>query len=95
MTQTGTQRLGIGLMVCGALFLVAQGTSVVPTCQNFAGTTLDSGYPCKVTHSNASTEWAFSRTRSVSLPSGFILGALLAASGLILLRKGRGREEQD
>jgi hypothetical protein len=69
-------------LVVGALLLLAG--FAVPTCQNYAGTARDSGYPCKIDRSSGNTDFVLSRTSTISVPLTKPL-AIGLAIGLVLL----------
>ena len=51
--MSGLRLLSIAAIVVGAALFV--GTLAVPTCRNYAGTSRDSGYPCKLQRSSGAT----------------------------------------
>ena len=39
-----------------------------PDCRDAAGTAHDSGYPCRIDRSSGKTEYAFSKTTTITVP---------------------------
>ena len=54
------------MVLAGAALFIAD--QVTPTWRNFAGTTRDSGYPCKIDRSSGATEFVLSRGTTITVP---------------------------
>ena len=58
--------IALAALIVGVL--LGLGELAAPDCHNAAGTAHDSGYPCRIARSSGKTEYAFSRTTTITVP---------------------------
>jgi hypothetical protein len=58
--------IALAALVVGVL--LGLGELAAPDCRDAAGTAHDSGYPCRIDRSSGKTEYAFSKTTTVTVP---------------------------
>lgn len=63
--------------------LLGLGELAAPECRNAAGTANDSGYPCRIDHSGGESEYAFSRTTTITVPRAQQLAVGLLIIGVV------------
>jgi hypothetical protein len=80
--DVGLLRL-IALVALIAGVLLGIGELAAPTCRNAAGTAHDSGYPCRIGHSGGTSEYAFSRTTTITVPRARQLAVGLLIIGVV------------
>jgi hypothetical protein len=71
----GLRLLAVTALVAGAVLLVAG--LALPTCRNYAGTSRDSGYPCKISRSSGATDFVFTSTIGVPLATPLSIGLIV------------------
>jgi hypothetical protein len=70
--------------------LLGIGELGAPDCRNGAGTANDSGYPCQIDRSDGDTEYAFSKTTTITVPHArqLMFGLLIVgAVGVAVTRR--------
>lgn len=73
--------IALAALIAGVL--LGLGELAAPDCRTAAGTANDSGYPCRIEHSGGTSEYAFSRTTTITVPRARQLAIGLLIVGVV------------